>query len=262
MPTTVAIIMRSKNEMPHTRAALEALQQQTFQDFELFAIDSGSTDGTLEELHDHCDADHLTQIDHYVPGHVLNETIARIEHQIVVLLNADAISQASWLENLLLPILGNQADATFSKQVPRPDARFIVAYDYERAYNPNNITPSFFSAVACAFNRTLWEAHPFPESGYAEDARWATACRADGAHFQYLENSIVEHSHNYTLAELFQKHRRQAASLGKSPSAGNGLREIARDGIHAIAKLQLHTIPYNIAYRLTIHAGRRKGIRD
>jgi len=262
MRANAAIIMRAMNEMPHVHATLAGLKQQTFQDFDLFAVDSGSTDGTLAKLQHHCDADHLTQIDHYVPGPVLNAAIARTHHEIIVLLNADAIPQTDWLETLLRPILENRADATFSKQLPRPDARFIVAYDYQRAYPPNQTDPNFFSAVACAFTRELWEAHPFPETGYAEDARWATTCRADGAHFLYQKNSIVEHSHNYTLTELHQKRRRQAAALGNPPARGKCLREIARDLLHAISKIQLHTIPYNIAYRLTLHAGGRKGFKE
>ena len=259
MRANTAIIMRAKDEMPQARATLEGLKQQTNQDFELFAIDSGSTDGTLEELQT---ADHLTQINHYLPGPVLNSAIARTQSTIIVLLNADAIPQSDWLEQLILPILENQADATFSQQIARPDARFIVAYDYERAFLPQKPNPAFFSAVACAFKRTLWEAHPFPETGYAEDTRWAATCRADGARFLYTKSSIVEHSHNYTLPELYQKHRRQAAALKEVPTLGNGLREITRDLLHTIRTLQIHTLPYNIAYRLTIHAGRRKGTRD
>ncbi len=261
MPATVAIIIRSKNEMPHIHATLEGLKRQTLQDFELFATDSGSTDGSLKELRNSCDTDRLTQISTYIPGSVLNTAIARTHHKIIVLLNADAIPQSDWLERLIFPILGNQADATFSKQRPRPNARFIVAYDYQRAYDSDRMNPDFFSSVACAFKRELWEAHPFPESGYAEDSRWATTCRANGARFQYLENSVVEHSHNDSLTALYQKRRRQAAALGTSPTRGKFLREITRDLLHATTQLKLHTIPYNIAYRIAIHAGAHSGAK-
>ena len=147
MPPSVAIIMRSKNEMPHLRAALEMLRVQTYRDFELFAVDSGSTDGSVNLLRKHCKTGHLTQIApaHYAPGKVLNTAIARSGNPIIVLLNADAVPLSkTWLETLLAPILGNQADATFSRQVPRPDARFVVAYDYRRAYEMN---PSFTFAL-------------------------------------------------------------------------------------------------------------------
>jgi len=272
MPPSAAIIMRSKNEMPHVRTALETLPRQTFQDYELFAVDSGSTDGSLDLLRQYCDADHLAEIppEDYEPGKVLNDSVARIDHQIIVLLNADAIPRTqNWLETLLRPILDNTADATFSRQIARADAPFIVAYDYQRAYDPNTIGNPFFSAVACAFKRELWERHKFHNHGYAEDIIWATACTTFGACFQLVPESEVEHSHSYSFSELFYKKFRQGNSFakieGKISVLGHRLylcsREIVRDFLFACCQQQFRTIPYNIAYRVTIHAGLHQGIK-
>ena len=273
MPATVAIIMRSKNEMPHIRATLKMLLEQTFRGFKLFAIDSGSTDGSLEEMRTYCDEEHLTQIapDDYIPGKVLNEAIARTNSEIIVLLNADAIPRSKvWLEQLLHPILRDAADATFSRQVARPDARFIVDYDYQRAYVPGKPDDHFFSAAACAFRRELWERHKFQDSGYAEDAIWATSCRMFNARFQLVPESEVEHSHNYSMEELFQKKFRHGLSFarihGETSPLGHRLylliREIVRDLIFAYRQRQFRTIPYNIGYRAVIHAGLHRGIKE
>lgn len=269
MPPTVAIIMRAKNEMPHVQRSLAMLQGQVFRDFDLFAVDSGSTDGTLDVLRTCCDEDRITRIaaEDYVPGKVLNDAIARTGHDVVVLLNADAVPLAkTFLQDLLHPILENEADAVFAKQVARPDARFIVAYDYQRAYSPEAATPDFFSAAACAFRRDLWEQHRFREQGYAEDRAWARACLSDGARIRFVPNAAVEHSHNYTLGELYRKRRRQAATFGGSPhparQAYRCMREIVRDCIHACRTFKLRTIPYNVAYRVTIHAGLYRGLRE
>ena len=164
MPEPIAIIMRSKDEMPYLRTTLERLRSQTVQHFDFFAIDSGSTDGSVDLLRSYCDADHLLEIPHktYQPGRVLNDAIEAIDHQLIVLLNADAVPQSEeWLEKLVNPILKKTADATFSRQIARPDARFIVAYDYQRAYDPKTASDSFFSAAACAFSRDVWEHHKF-----------------------------------------------------------------------------------------------------
>ena len=272
MRLPIAIIMRSKNEMPHLRATLDMLDRQTCRDFDLFAVDSGSSDGSLEELWKRCNADHLTQIDpdDYLPGPVLNEAIARTAHQTIVLLNADAIPRSKdWLEKLVQPILDDTADVTFSRQVARPDARFIVAYDYQRAYAPETSGDHFFSAVACAFKRELWDCHPFQKQGYAEDLVWATSCRTFNARFQLVPESEVEHSHNYSMTDLFLKKVRHGCSFakihGKPSPLGHRLylcgRELVRDLLFACRKRQFHTIPYNIAYRVTIHAGLHSGLR-
>ncbi len=273
MSATVAIIMRARNEMPHVQKCLDMLQQQTFQDFDLFAIDSGSSDGTLELLSDACPADRLSMIspDEYMPGKVLNQAIAGTHHGIIVLLNADAVPLTEkWLELLVEPVQQNLADVTYSRQVARADAHFIVAYDYHRAYGSGHVNDKFFSAAACAFNRGLWERFKFHENGYAEDAVWAAACRRFNARFKLVKESTVEHSHNYSFDELYQKRYRHGVSFARFHGESSPLlrrlllclREIVRDFFHTCWKRQFKTIPYNVAYRVTIHAGLHKGILE
>lgn len=270
-----AIIMRSKNEMPYVITALERLNQQTWKDYTLYCVDSGSTDGTLEVMRkDH--ADQLTEIPPkaYIPGKVLNTMIAKTHAEIIVFLNADAIPlDAFWLERLLRPIIEGKADATMSKQWARANAYFIVDYDYRRAYDPRNIkqeNEDFFSAVACAFRRSLWEQTPFPESGYAEDLAWAKACRMQGARFQLVLDSEVEHSHNYTIRELYRKKYRHGETYhriyNRMPQGGKQLlscmREIVRDTLYACYRLKPWTIPYNLVYRSVIHCAIHNGLKD
>jgi rhamnosyltransferase len=272
MQNSVAIIMRSKDEMPHVRATLEMLPRQTCRDYRLYAVDSGSTDGSLDELKKHCAPEHLIQIrpEDYIPGRVLNEAIERTDEAVLVLLNGDAVpASEEWLEQLLRPILNEDADAAFSRQVARPDARFIVAYDYRRAYTPGRPDDHFFSAAACAFKRELWERHKFPDEGYAEDSIWATTCRMLNSSFRLAPESVVEHSHNYTLRELYEKRLRHgenfARVLGETSPLGRRFllcgRELVRDAIHACRQKEFRSIPYNIAYRITAHAGLHMGIR-
>ena len=74
----VSIIMRVYNEMPYIKYALRKLKQQSFQDFELIVVDSGSTDGSYEVAQE-ANPDIIYQIPpgSYVPGRVLNEAISK-----------------------------------------------------------------------------------------------------------------------------------------------------------------------------------------
>lgn len=272
---SAAIIMRSKDEMPHAVTALERLTGQGWTDWTLYNVDSGSTDGTLETLRRFNPA-RITEIPPgaYIPGRVLNEMIARTTEEWIVFLNADAIPRnEAWLERLLRPLLDGTADATMSKQLARPDARFIVDYDYRRAYDPGNIkdgNEDFFSAVACAFRRSWWERVKFPESGYAEDLAWAKACREQGARLKLVLDSEVEHSHNYSLGSLYKKKYRHGRTYhrmyGRQPRLLHQIfacfREMVRDGLHACRRLRLGTVPYNLAYRIVIHVALYQGLRD
>ncbi len=271
----LAIIMRAKNEMPYARRALAALRTQRRSDWRLYAIDSGSTDGTLEEI-EAFGPDELVRIapEDYEPGPVLNRMVGMAREPIIVFLNADAIPlDDDWLGNLVAPVEAGSVDATMSVQVARPDADFIVAYDYARAYDPRNIkeeNEDFFSAVACCFKKTLWQAHPFKEKGYSEDLAWARDCRRAGASFRLVTTSRVEHSHNFTLPGLHKKRYRHGKAyvdifdakpdpVGQTVSC---LREMVRDVFHAARCGRVDAIPFNLAYRYTIHRALFLGIRD
>jgi len=271
--SSVAVIMRSKNEQPYPRPSLEALFKQTWTEFTLYNVDSGSTDGTLEVIREF-NSEHLTEIapEDYIPGKVLNDMIAKTSEDIIVFLNADATPvNDDWLDKLLAPILRDETDATMSWQGPRDNAYFVVKYDYKRAYDPRNIkgdNSDFFSAVGCAFKREMWEQHKFRVVGYAEDLAWAKACGTSGSRFKLVLDSKVIHSHNYTIKGLYRKKFRHGVTFaeiyGTRPHLAKRIfscgKELVRDFLYAICKLRLDTIPYNIVYRITIHLALYKGI--
>ncbi len=271
----IAIIMRAKNEMPHAKRALEGLRAQRRKDWTLYAVDSGSTDGTLEEIRKF-PPDHLVQIapEDYEPGPVLNRMVAMTTEPVIVFLNADAVPlDEFWLEKLVAPVESGDAEASMSVQVARDDADFVVAYDYARAYDPKNIkeeNEDFFSAVACCFRRELWEKHPFKEKGYSEDLAWARGCRQAGARFRLVTGSRVEHSHNFTIPGLHKKRYRHGRAyvdiFGSRPQPLRQTylcaREIVRDLLYALRQGRLDTIPFNLAHRYTIHRALYLGIRD
>lgn len=267
MKPTAAVIMRSLNERPHMDKALKKLFDQSYGLFELYNVDSGSGDGSYE-IAKKWNPERTFQIPPkaYIPGKVLNEMIAKTKNEIIVLLNADAIPQGKdWMEKLIAPILNGEADATWSRQIARPDAEFIVRYDYERAFDPKNIAknPYFFSAVACAFRKKMWEETSFYTDGYSEDLIWRKICQQKGCRFQYVSESVVEHSHNYTLKQLYRRKWIEGAAeriiFTAKPSIINQsylcLREISRDLIYTLLKGKPHLIPYNLAYRIVAHKG-------
>lgn len=273
----VAVIMRSMNEQPHTRPTLEELFAQTYTNFLIYNCDSGSTDGTLELVKEfNRIPENIVEIApaDYIPGRVLNQMVARTVEPIIVFLNADAIPiDTKWLENLLRPIMLNEADATMSRQLARAEAPFIMKYDQERGYDPKNLkgdNAGFFSAVACAFKRELWEQTKFYEKGYAEDLAWSTVCQQKGARFQLVLDSVVEHSHNFTIKGLYKKRYRHGIAFvyirQELPQPGSHIlccaKEIVRDFLHAAGKGKFFTIPYNIVYRITIHWAYYRGKRE
>ena len=264
----VAVIMRSKNEQPFVEQALAGLRQQTYRNYILYNVDSGSDDGTFEVVQRFNPvADRVWRIppEAYIPAKVLNWMIGNTRESIIVLQNADAIpANEHWLENLLRPILNGQADATMSRQLGRATAPFIVRDDMLRGYDPERFQrepTDFFSAVACAFRRSLWEETKFRTDGYCEDLAWSKECREKGGRFQLPPDAIVEHSHHFPIKELFRKRYRDGIAFveiyGSGPSFAGQFaecaKEMVRDLLRALGRCRPHTIPYNIVYRATIH---------
>lgn len=273
----VAIIMRSKNEMPYVQHALEALKRQTYSNFTLYNVDSGSTDGTLEHVTQATNLLLRIKPEEYVPGPILERMIGYTQEPVIVFLNADAIPLSdNWLEEMVQPLFENKASCLFCKQVPRKDASFAVRYDYERMYTPKTIekAPLFFTNVAAAFRREALVHVPFPQLGYSEDIAWWVQAKAQGYNRLYLDHIAVEHSHNYTLKQLYKRgyiEGQAAETLAKASAKKNFsffrnlyqlIREITRDTLYTCSTLRIHCLPAIWMYRLVFRCGFYLGERS
>ncbi len=262
----VSIIMRVYNEMPYIKYALRMLKQQSFQDYELIIVDSGSTDGSYESAKQ-ANPDIIYQITPgtYVPGRVLNEAIAKATGDIIVFNNSDCIPQNNyWLENLIRPFAQDKHTiATFANQIPRPDASPLVRKDYERAFGDGSISSKwkhFFSLASSAVSREIITQYPFnPTIQYSEDIEWSWRMKQLGKTITYVPDAIVEHSHNYTIKGLIKRYTGEGKAekeIYKEPR-GNFIMaviisaklELLRDLIYLAKHRELHWFPYAICAR-------------
>lgn len=209
----ISIIIRAKNEMPWIKYTLRMLRQQSRQDFEVVAVDSGSTDGSFEELLE-WKPQVLYQIkpEDYIPGKVLNEAIQKTKGDIIVFNNADCIPEnRDWLANLVAPLKSGEESpvATFGRQNPRAKAYPLVRKDYERAFGDGSEHRKwrhFFSLASSAVKRELILRHPFREDiQYSEDIEWSWRMKILGNQIQYVPEAEVEHSHNYNFKGLAKR---------------------------------------------------------
>ncbi len=195
--------------MPWLKYTLEMMKNQSRQDFELICVDSGSTDGSWELLQSTKSAK-IYQIDpqDYIPGKVLNQAISHAQGEYIVFNNADCVPQnAQWLENLIHPLENDhQLIAVFANQIPRSDAFPPVKRDYQRAFGDGKIAATwrhFFSLASSAIRTEIIRKYPFDERiQYSEDIEWSWRMKQKGYRIGYVPDSMVEHSHNYTLKQL------------------------------------------------------------
>lgn len=200
----VSIVIRSYNEAWALQGTLAALPRQTWRDWELIVIDSGSTDGSVGLIRAAQPA-HFIQIrpHEYHPPRVINLGLSLARADRVVFLNADATPvDEHWLAPLAEALAAPDVAAVFGRQVPRPDCQAVYAADYDRCFGPRRASAQwdhFFSMVSSGIRKDLWAHRGFNETmQYSEDEEYTRWARAQGWRVVYVPESVAMHSHNYT----------------------------------------------------------------
>jgi rhamnosyltransferase len=276
----VSIVMRSFNEGWALRETLPALQMQSFPSWELIVIDSGSTDGSQQQIRAAQPA-HFIQItpSEYNPSRVLNHGMRLARSDTVIFLNADATPQGpGWLEPLVEALHHPRTAACFGRQIPRPDCQAVYACDYDRCFGPQRESARwdhFFSMVSSGLRRDVWERRGFREDlQYAEDDEYTRWCRAQGYEIQYVPESVAMHSHNYTPTQAFRRAFGDARAMAASWSGGPGdltfprtvvlgwLQDARKDLAFCARHRRLHEWPHAARIRWNQRRGRLAGFRQ
>ena len=77
----VSIIIRTKNEERWIKPCFDAINRQTYKNFEIIVVDNKSVDNTLKKVRNYKIAK-ILEIDHYFPGKALNIGINKSEGKI------------------------------------------------------------------------------------------------------------------------------------------------------------------------------------
>jgi rhamnosyltransferase len=227
--TTISVLLLLRNAEPYLEDLLGGLSAQSHPfDLRLVAVDSGSTDGTLEIL-----ARHTVRVIQIPPrefnhGETRNLAAreAGREADFLVYLSQDALpADDDWLRNLIQPMLDDPSVAgTFSRHIPRQGAssslvrqltttwqtggteRLVKEMPPDPAeYERDKFFYVYFSNTSSAIRRKVWEQIPFHRLDFAEDADWADRVLRAGYRLVFEPSSIVLHSHDYRIIEQFRQ---------------------------------------------------------
>jgi len=227
---SVSVLLPTRQGIAFLERALDALAGQEFdRPWDVYAIDSGSTDGTWELLGRAAERFpvplrreriHPVEFDH---GDTRNVLAARTSGDLLVYLTQDAIpTSPRWLATLAANFDDARVAAAYCRNVPRSDAdpltRVFSENDpgyatgrretriedraaYERMTPLERRLLYNFNDVASAIRRELWELHPFPRTSFGEDVLMARALLEAGFTVVYDDQATVEHSHDYGVEE-------------------------------------------------------------
>ena len=113
----VSIIIRTKNEEKWISICLDALNKQTYKNFEVIIVDNNSTDKTVKRALEY--NVRIVKIKKFLPGKAINLGIKKSKGDIIVCLSAHCIPvNNSWLKNLIKPLKNIQIAGSYGRQEP------------------------------------------------------------------------------------------------------------------------------------------------
>ena len=140
------------------------------------------------------------------------------------------IEDNNWLQKLVGPIIRNEADATYSRQI----SKYQNIEQYTRAYNYGEssyiktkkdigklgLNTFFFSDSASAINKKVfaglnyYDGKDFPTN---EDMYIAYKLIINGYRIKYCADSVVYHSHDFTLKEIYNRYKMFGCFFAQNP---------------------------------------------
>jgi rhamnosyltransferase len=253
----VAIVIPTRNGGPGLARLLDAIaEQEGIEAAPIVAVDSGSTDGSVDLLENRGVQVLRVAPDQFNHGDTRNLALSAVRTDLAVLTVQDAVpASKSWLVSLVRPLLDDGTIAgTYARQRPWPDASritahylsgWIAAQDSSRVVGP--ITPAAFEALTpveryllCVFDNvcscirmSVWRSRPFRHARIAEDLEWALEVLQSGHRLAYVPEAVVWHSHDrsarYELGRTYLVHQQLQSLFGLStiPTLGALARSIA-----------------------------------
>lgn len=247
--TRIACIVPTYNGRDDLARLLDSLEKQSAS-FDLFIVDSSSSDGTGEL------ARSRVQNVVAIPGAQFNHGGTRQMmvsrnpgYDIYVFLTQDAyLEDADAIQRLVAPFEDAKVAAVCGRQLPRKDASPLA--EHARLFNyPSTfmvksfddapvmgIKTAFMSNSFAAYRgAALLEVGGFPEHViFAEDMYVAAKMLLGGWKVAYAGNASCRHSHNYSLQEEFRRYFDMGVFHAREPwirerfggAGGEGLRYV------------------------------------
>ncbi len=214
----VSIVIRAFNEEGHLGNLLEAIKNQTYQDYEIILVDSGSTDHTLAIA-----GRYPVMVQHIKPGDFtfgrsLNLGLSLARGEIAVLASAHVLPLTNdWLEKLITPFEDPEIALAYGKQRGGTGSKFSEAQHFLRWFPDHSESDqkhAYCNNANLALRLSLWRKQPFDETLTGlEDLAWSSALREQGHKIAYVAEAAVAHLHDESSAQIMNRHRREAIAL-------------------------------------------------
>ena len=219
----VTIALLTRNAGPVLGRLLEAVfAQETEREIEVLAVDSGSSDGTLDILGQHPVRVCTIPEGEFNWGRTREFAFNESRGRVVVNLSQDAVpGDSHWLEHLVRPLDDSDVAVSCGSSAPDPERGFSQ-FPWERNgyfYFTREIGRFVsrygkgLSFANSAVRREVWERLRFEEQPTGEDFQFQKKLHAEGLTIVFPGDAPVLHHHNYSLGGLWRRCRNEGYAL-------------------------------------------------
>jgi len=200
MRPVVSIIIRTFNEEDWIWHTLKAIEEQTFNKFEVIIVDNFSTDNTIKIAKNFKFVKKILKIKKFIPGKALNYGCSKSRGKFLVFLSAHCIpADNKWLRNILISFNSKKIVAVYGKQSPIKYSQaenirdlYITFGDEKRVQKKDH----FFHNANSAIRKSTWKKIPFSNSlTNIEDRHWSKQIIDKKYWIVYQPKANVFHHH-------------------------------------------------------------------
>jgi glycosyltransferase involved in cell wall biosynthesis len=194
----VNIVIRCLNEGKWLKICLNAIMHQTYQNFVITIVDSGSNDATLDIARQF--GTNIIKIKYYKPGKAINMGLsARTDCKFGVILSGHCVPcNTLWLNNLVQYIKGNKLPGVYGRQLPMNFTNSDDVRDLAITFpsGSNFSSREFFHNANSIIDYKIWRKYKFnDEVSHIEDLVWAKQLTNVGLKIGYCSQACVTHHH-------------------------------------------------------------------
>ncbi len=214
MKPLVSIIYLTKNGGSLFEKSLKAVfSQKSSYEYEVVAVDSGSTDGTIDVLKTYPVRVYQIKPEEFNFGLTRDYGFSLAKGEILIAVSQDAVPvDTEWLNNMVLPFGDKSIAVVQGLDVPPPNKdlfywNWIGLFYYSRVSKKwcNSHNGVGISFTSCAMRRKVWEENRLGCIEMSEDKVFQKRITEKGHKVCLQRSAMVYHSHMYDVRSLVSR---------------------------------------------------------
>jgi len=215
----ISIIIRTYNEEKYLEELIQAINSQSYQDYEIILVDSGSEDNTLNIAKKYNVKIVKINKKDFSFGYSLNVGIQNSNGEFCAFISGHCIPDKYWLENLIKPFSNENVVLTYGKQIGVETSKFSEHQIFRRWFPDESIekqdNPFCNNANAC-IRFEFWKINKYDETLTGlEDVDYGVRILKQRFDISYVADAVVKHIHNETYLQIKWRYEREAITYYK-----------------------------------------------